>query len=346
MPPKPPPQKPSIKKANQQRSPNEPTRAQADEVFQSFRKNLEAQHKAQADSASAPQPRPPKSSTPNTASTITQALRRIASSSSKRGTHGGNQSAKPGTSKVPFFGRITARVRQAGRICRTVALVVVPVSLISLAATEHLAQVMWVNGPSMTPYLNEDFAEMQTSKDAVLVKRWKPAEGLRRGMVVTFPSYLDPSKPAIKRIIALPGDRVTPRGTGQSLPTTTSSSLESPSPLSTTQTPTNPPLPPQIVPWNHVWVEGDSADPKNSLDSNNYGPISMSLISGQVMCVLWPRMRMLRWEDWLGSGSGSGRGRGKAIGSGSGSAYGSRVEEDVVRPEKPYDWRDFEEEGV
>ncbi|KAK2808685.1 hypothetical protein FQN50_004550 [Emmonsiellopsis sp. PD_5] len=344
MPPKRPPQKPSIRKATQQRSPNEPTRAQADAVFRSFQKSLDAQHKAQSN---APQPPPRQSSTPNTASAITQTLRRLASS--KQQTHDGNnnQSPKPSTSNwAPFFGRITARVRQAGRICRTVALVVVPVSLISLAATEHLAQVMWVNGPSMTPYLNEDFAEMQTSKDAVLVKRWKPAEGLRRGMVVTFPSYLDPSKPAIKRIIALPGDRVTPRGTGQSPPSTTSSSSESPSPSPTTQTTTTPPHPPQIVPWNHVWVEGDSADPKNSLDSNNYGPISMSLISGQVMCVLWPRMRMLRWEDWLGSGSGRGRGKAIGSGSGSGSAHGSRVEEDVVRPEKPYDWRDFEEEGV
>lgn len=37
----------------------------------------------------------------------------------------------------------------------------------------------------MTPYLNENFAEMHTKRDLVLV--YKSAKELKRGMVVTFP---------------------------------------------------------------------------------------------------------------------------------------------------------------
>lgn len=56
--------------------------------------------------------------------------------------------------------------------------------------------------------------------------------------------------------------------------------------------------PTQIVPFNHVWLEGDAEDPKKTLDSNTYGPVSISLLSGRVMAVLWPRWRWLQWVDW------------------------------------------------
>lgn len=56
--------------------------------------------------------------------------------------------------------------------------------------------------------------------------------------------------------------------------------------------------PSQIVPFNHVWLEGDADDPRKSLDSNTYGPVSISLITGRVLAVAWPRWRWLQWEDW------------------------------------------------
>lgn len=85
-------------------------------------------------------------------------------------------------------------------------------------------------------------------------------------------SPANPSHIAIKRVIALPGDRVITR-----------------SPC---------PKPSQIVPFNHVWLEGDVDDPRKSLDSNTYGPVSISLITGRVIAVLWPRMRLLKWWEW------------------------------------------------
>lgn len=85
-------------------------------------------------------------------------------------------------------------------------------------------------------------------------------------------SPANPSHIAIKRVIGLPGDRITTR---------------------------EPCLKPtQIVPFNHVWLEGDAQDPRQSLDSNTYGPVSISLLTGRVMAVLWPRMRLLNWSDW------------------------------------------------
>lgn len=85
-------------------------------------------------------------------------------------------------------------------------------------------------------------------------------------------SPANPSHIAIKRVIGLPGDKIITR-----------------EPC---------PRPSQIVPFNHVWVEGDADNPRQSLDSNTYGPISMSLITGRVVAVLYPRMRLLKWWEW------------------------------------------------
>jgi inner membrane protease subunit 2 len=116
-----------------------------------------------------------------------------------------------------------------------------------------------------------------------------------------FSSLIPPRSPVyrdkitVKRIIALPGDRVATR-----------------SPC---------PKPSQIVPWNHVWVEGDVDDSGKSFDSNAYGPVSMNLIHGNVMCVVCPRPRMLRWEDWGGDVVGL--------------RQRARVQEDAVAVEAP-----------
>jgi inner membrane protease subunit 2 len=65
---------------------------------------------------------------------------------------------------------------------------------IALFFPEHVLQVMWVRGPSMTPYLNENYDQTQTQSDMVLVNMWpwgsmnpfQKQRTLERGMVVTF----------------------------------------------------------------------------------------------------------------------------------------------------------------
>ncbi|PKY05816.1 LexA/Signal peptidase, partial [Aspergillus campestris IBT 28561] len=156
--------------------------------------------------------------------------------------------------------------------------ILAPLVPIGLFFSEHVSQIMWVRGPSMTPYLNEDYHATHSTSDMVLVNMWPFGGGgwpwqrsrrLERGMVVTFRSPANPSHIAVKRIIGLPGDRIT------------------------TRTPCVKPS--QIVPFNHVWLEGDAADPRHTLDSNSYGPVSISLITGRVAAVVWPRSRWLRW---------------------------------------------------
>ncbi|CEL07615.1 hypothetical protein ASPCAL10772 [Aspergillus calidoustus] len=149
---------------------------------------------------------------------------------------------------------------------------------------EHILQARWVTGPSMTPYFNEDYANTHTERDVVLVEMWpsgfswpwssggKGKRRIERGMVVMFRSPSNPDNISIKRIIGLPGDRITTRE-----PCLKES---------------------QIVPWNHVWLEGDAADPKHSLDSNTYGPVSICLLMGRVFAVVSPRFRWLDWENW------------------------------------------------
>lgn len=81
-------------------------------------------------------------------------------------------------------------IRLMGRSVRTLA----PAIPICLFFSEHVMQIMWVSGPSMTPYLNEDYDQMHTKSDMILVNMWsmhrllpwKNDRRLERGMVVTF----------------------------------------------------------------------------------------------------------------------------------------------------------------
>ncbi|KAE8146272.1 peptidase S24/S26A/S26B/S26C [Aspergillus avenaceus] len=187
---------------------------------------------------------------------------------------------QPPRKPFSFFAHLRARyaalptpLRRTARVLRILA----PIVPIGLFFSEHVLQVMRVSGPSMTPYLNEDWERMHTKCDMVLVNRWgampwERTRRLERGMLVTFRSPANPGQVAIKRVVGLPGDRIVTREPCMK---------ES-----------------QIVPFNHVWLEGDAEDPKRSLDSNTYGPVSISLITGRVMAVLWPQLRVLRWADW------------------------------------------------
>lgn len=81
---------------------------------------------------------------------------------------------------------------------------------------------------------------------------------------------------AVKRVIALEGDRVYTRAPY--------------------------PYPTADIPAGHVWVEGDNRDRDASMDSNYYGPISMSLITGRVTHVLypWDSFGSVRWQEFRG----------------------------------------------
>ena len=87
----------------------------------------------------------------------------------------------------------------------------------------------------------------------------------------------NPNNIAIKRVIALEGDKVFTRGPY--------------------------PYPIAEVPPGHVWVEGDGGNGgQPSLDSHYYGPIAISLIFGRVTHVVypWKHSGPIRWWEFRG----------------------------------------------
>lgn len=49
----------------------------------------------------------------------------------------------------------------------------------------NVGGLVWVNGPSMYPYLNMSFNE-DMKKDICWNKKWNARKGLERGMIVSF----------------------------------------------------------------------------------------------------------------------------------------------------------------
>lgn len=151
---------------------------------------------------------------------------------------------------------------------------------IFLVFEDHVATVMPVTGLSMWPLLNGGHqSDEPNDNDKVLVNQLYPQENLQRGMVIVFRSPHDPERIAIKRIVALAGDAITPLWDGY--------------PGGRKEI---------IVPYNHMWVEGDFKEKKRNLDSNTYGPITQSLVVGKVAAVVWPlnRISKITWKDWAG----------------------------------------------
>lgn len=158
-----------------------------------------------------------------------------------------------------------------------------------------------VRGSSMAPLLSPHDSET-AQRDFVLFKQNVrladdyAVEGgsgdeseLKRGMIVSFLSPFS-SKMAVKRVVALEGDVVKPLGRHNS----STSSEGHDSLVSEIETGI-------VVPFGHVWVEGDQVDREKNLDSNNYGPISKSLIRGVGLRIVWPleRSGKIDWEkDW------------------------------------------------
>ncbi|KIW14613.1 hypothetical protein PV08_07397 [Exophiala spinifera] len=146
-------------------------------------------------------------------------------------------------------------------------------------------RIATVRGPSMQPYLNPTHSPdlPEPAPDRILLQKVtfpgrpsvvfnNPPFQLHRGQIVIFYAPHDPKKWAIKRIVAVPGDRVTPRpsypgGDG-----------------------------PVVVPYNHIWVEGDADGRDKTVDSNWYGPISQNLVIGVAKAAWTPWSWPWQWR--------------------------------------------------
>lgn len=116
---------------------------------------------------------------------------------------------------------------------------------------------------------------------------------IHRGDIIVFarPPAEDcggpPVPDLVKRVIGLPGERISSRG---------NTVLINGKPLAEPWLPKNDPLgkpiTPQTVPPNDYFVMGDNR--AQSCDSRYWGPVPRSLIVGKVVAIFWPLSR-LHW---------------------------------------------------
>jgi len=139
------------------------------------------------------------------------------------------------------------------------------------ALHDHVYELHPVKGSSMSPALSPTYHETG-AKDRLGVWKWMPCQSLRRGDVVVFWQPHNPEEQSVKRVVALSGDTVYPmqkRGDEKAKVY---------------------PFKKVMVPYGHIWVEGDNW--RKTVDSNDFGPISMSLVAGRAAQIVWPYHRV------------------------------------------------------
>ena len=148
----------------------------------------------------------------------------------------------------------------------------------------HVGAIRAVEGPSMSPTLNpreyteekfEDKSPDFISRESIskidyvyLTRKFKP----QRGDVVVIDDPKSANNILIKRIIALPGDRIVPLGINK---------VEKE---------------PVKLSEREIWVESDAWGYK---DSNFFGPVKVEAVQGKVLCaakaIFYLTIQTFRW---------------------------------------------------
>lgn len=142
-----------------------------------------------------------------------------------------------------------------------------------ITINDHFFESITVTGVSMAPTLSASFNETG-EKDVLLMKKWKPTQGLQRGDVVMLNLPHKPEKLGIKRVVALEGDWVMLDWKRRP-----KDSIEGPTAAGQVWDAIGEQKEFGVgkrrwkVPLGHVWVEGDNTG--MSKDSNDYGPVSL-----------------------------------------------------------------------
>jgi inner membrane protease subunit 2 len=180
-----------------------------------------------------------------------------------------------------------------GNVRTIVARSVLPVALatpVCIFVNDNFLEYTFVSGRSMQPTLSPDY-HLTGAREGVFWQKYYPTRDLTRGAIVMFNSPQNPESSAVKRVIALEGDVVVLDPKRR--PAEVLNGRVNPDALRWEKWQGR-----VKVPAGHVWVEGDNW--RESLDSNVYGSVSKSLITGKAMFVAWPwsRAGAKPWEDW------------------------------------------------
>jgi len=162
------------------------------------------------------------------------------------------------------------------RFIREILETVIPAVMIALLINLFMAQATRVYGQSMEPNL-------RTDQRLIVEKLSYHLHPPRRGDVVVLKLHHDNSELLIKRIIALPGERVEIR---EGRVFINGQVLEEPylDQLTAGQ------MAPKAVPPLHVFVLGDNRGFSN--DSRSFGMVSFSDIVGRAFFSYWPLDRL------------------------------------------------------
>ncbi|MGH9150065.1 MAG: signal peptidase I, partial [Acidimicrobiales bacterium] len=189
--------------------------------------------------------------------------------------------AAPGRENIFAAPTATDRAKKGMRSLVEWVAIVVGALLVAFVVKTFLIQAFFIPSVSMEPEL--------LVRDRVLVNKLSYKLGdIERGDIIVFERPRTDTenqvRDLIKRVIALPGERVEGRDgrvfiNGQPLdePYLVSGTLTTDFPVRT-------------VPENGVWVMGDNRG--NSKDSRSFGPISESIVIGRAFIRVWPPGRI------------------------------------------------------
>jgi signal peptidase I len=150
--------------------------------------------------------------------------------------------------------------------------------LISVVASAFIITCIYqpvrVEGTSMQP-------ELQNNDRLFINKVVYSVEKIHRGDVVVFHYPIDPSKSYIKRVIALPGDRLRIADgvvyvNGKAIP----------EPYVPADFRDDRSVNPEVIPPGDYWVMGDHRCV--SSDSRDFGPVPRRFIYGKAEVIYWP----------------------------------------------------------
>lgn len=174
--------------------------------------------------------------------------------------------------------RRTAGSKKSGGILEFLIILIVAFTLVFGFVRPFVVEAFWIPSESMVPTLEVG--------DRVLANKfiYRFTEP-KRGDIIVFRSVENPNEELIKRVVGVPGDRVSVRAGRLYV----NDELQK-EPYVNKAAPDRSFAPSVKVPPNSVFVMGDNR--ANSRDSRFFGPVPEENIEGEAFLLFWPPNRL------------------------------------------------------